>query len=353
MAPRSKHPVEGTLIRVHYDAGWGNRITLRGSKSPLAWSVGESATWSEGHVWTYLWPRSSGKLELKPLLNDRDWSVGGNYRLQAGSPVDIYPFFTPGAGTLEKKHDFHSPQLNNSRTLILSLPPSYAENPLKRYPVLYMHDGQNCFEDSTSFTGVSWGVDRTRESLVAQGLMDEVIIVGVSNMGPQRAYEYTAGPRSQRFGGAELYGRFLVETVKPWVDRHYRTLPGREDTALMGSSLGGLISFYLGTRYPHVFSKVACLSSAFGWNSVDLVNEVYSWREPLPVKFYIDAGTNRDPWIPTQRMKEALQSKGYVQGEGMYHYEDKGGRHTEASWAARVHRPLRYLFPWQSASSPR
>jgi predicted alpha/beta superfamily hydrolase len=121
----------------------------------------------------------------------------------------------------------------------------------------------------------------------------------------------------------------------------------------MGSSLGGLISFYLGTRHPDVFSKVACLSSTFGWSGVDLVSEVEAWKQPVPVKFYIDAGTNRDPRTPTQRMKQALEAKGYVQGEGMYHHEEKGGRHTEASWAARVHLPLRYLFPWQSASSPR
>ncbi|HYI01129.1 alpha/beta hydrolase [Hyalangium sp.] len=353
MAPRSRPAVEGTPIRVHYDAGWGNHLTLRGNKPPFDWSTGVPAIGAEGNVWTFVWPRSSGVLQLKPLLNDRGWSIGGNYRLEAGAPVDIYPFFSPVGGTLHKVHDFHSPQLDNSRTLIISLPPSYAENPLKRYPVLYMHDGQNVFEDATSFTGVSWGVDRTRDSLVVQGLMDEIIVVGISNMGTRRGYEYTAGPASERGGGADSYGRFLVETVKPWVDRQYRTLPGREDTALMGSSLGGLISFYLGTRYPHVFSKVACLSSAFGWNGVDLVSEVERWREPLAVKFYIDAGTHRDPRIPTLRMKEALEAQGYVQGEGMYHYEDKGGRHTEASWAARVHRPLRYLFPWQSASSPR
>ena len=343
----------GTVIRVHYDAGWGQRITLRGSAPPLFWSTGQEATWSQGHIWTYVWPETSGVLEFKPLLNDRTWSVGGNYRVQGGSTVDIFPSFGGQPSPLHKEHDFHSPQLRNRRSLIVSLPPSYAENPLRRYPVLYMHDGQNVFEDSTSFSGVAWRVDQTSRALAAQGLMDELIIVGVSNAGSARIYEYTPGSASDRGGGADLYGRFLVDTVKPWVDARYRTLTGPEDTALMGSSLGGLISFYLGMRHPEVFSKVACLSSAFGWNGLDLVEEARTTRERLPAKCYLDAGTNRDPITPTRRMRQALEERGYVHGEHLYYHEDKGGRHTEASWAARVHLPLRFLFPWQSASSHR
>lgn len=338
-----------SVIRVHYDAGFGRRITLRGSKQPLSWDAGLEATWTPGNVWTYVWPKARGVLEFKPLLDDTTWSVGGNYRLRAGSSVDVYPFFGPPVGTLEKEHEFHSPQLGNRRTLIIALPPSYAENPLKRYPVLYMHDGQNAFEDSTSFTGVSWGADRTSHSLVAQGLMEEIIIVGVSNTGQRRVYEYTPGPDTGRTGGSDLYGRFLIDTVKPWIDGRYRTLPGREHTALMGSSLGGLVSFYLGRRYHPVFSKVACLSSSFMWNGLDLVRQVETSPERVPVKFYIDAGTNRDPLKPTQLMKEALRARGYVHGEDMYYYEHKGGQHHESSWAARVHIPLSYLFPWESS----
>ncbi|WP_224369465.1 alpha/beta hydrolase [Hyalangium versicolor] len=337
-----------SIIRIHYDAGWGRRITVRGSTSPLTWSTGQDAQGVQEHVWTYVWRKSARRLEFKPLLDDHGWSVGGNYRFQEGSTVDVFPFFGPPVGTLRKEHDFYSPQLDNRRTLVISLPPSYEENRQKRYPVLYMHDGQNAFEDSASFAGVSWGADRTSHSLVTQGLMDEVIIVGVYNVGPSRLFEYTPGHPNGRTGGADLYGRFLVETVKPWVDSHFRTLPGREDTALMGSSLGGLVSFYLGMRYPGVFSKVACLSSSFMWNGMDLVRQMEAAPEKVPVKFYIDAGTNRDPLTPTKHMRDVLKARGYEQGKDLYYYEDKGGRHHEASWAARVHIPLRYLFPWQS-----
>jgi predicted alpha/beta superfamily hydrolase len=345
--PKRRAPQRTSLIRVHYDAGWGHRITLRGSKAPLSWHAGREATWTEGNVWNYLWTGSSGVLQFKPLLDDTAWAVGGNYRLEAGSTVEVYPFFGAPVGSLDKVHGFHSPQLGNQRTLVISLPPSYSENPLKRYPVLYMHDGQNAFEDATSFAGVSWGADRTAHSLAARGLMEEVIIVGVSNSGPGRVFEYTPGPPSGRTGGADLYGSFLADTVKPWVDGRYRTLPGREDTALMGSSLGGLVSFYLGMSRPDVFSKVACLSSSFMWNGMDLIRRIETSPHKAPVKFYIDAGTTRDPLMPTQRMKQALESRGYVQGEDLGYYEHKGGRHHESSWAARVHRPLKYLFPWQ------
>ena len=191
---RRRQPQGTSVIRIHYDTGWGRRITLRGSKRPFSWSTGVEATWTEGHIWTYVWPRSSGVLRFKPLIEDTAWSLGGDYRLQAGSTLDLYPSFGRATGTLHKVHDFHSPQLGNSRTLIISLPPSYAENPLKRYPVLYMHDGQNAFEDSTSFAGVSWRVDQTSHSLAARGLMDEIIVVGVSNTGAGASTSTPPGP---------------------------------------------------------------------------------------------------------------------------------------------------------------
>jgi predicted alpha/beta superfamily hydrolase len=334
------------ILRIHYDTGFGHRLTLRGSEPPLSWGQGVEATWQQGNVWTYTWPGDSGELEFKPVLDDLAWSTGANYRVRAGSSVDVYPFFGPPAGSLHKVHDFYSSQLGNHRMLSVYLPPSYGENALKRYPVLYMHDGQNVFEDSTSFGGVSWRVDQACNALVAQGLMEESIVVGVANTGPGRMYEYVPGdPSSGRGGGADQYARFLIETVKPWVDATYRTRPGREDTALMGSSLGGLISVYLGLRYPGVFSKVASLSAGYSWNGVDLVREVETMPERVPVRFYVDAGTGRDPLSATQRMRDALQSRGYVQGEDMYYFAHEGGQHNEASWAARVHIPLRYLFP--------
>jgi predicted alpha/beta superfamily hydrolase len=351
LVPVAFGTADAATIRVHYDVGWGNRITLRGSKAPFSWSTGVNATWTTGNVWTYTWPDSVGDVELKPLVNDQTWSVGANYRVAAGTTVNIYPFFQSRAGTLVKVHNFNSPQLGNSRTLRIYLPPSYSQNPLKRYPVLYMHDGQNLFEAATAFGGIEWRVDETADHLMNTGQMDESIVVGIDNTGANRIYEYTpCCDPTYGGGGANLYERFILETVKPYVDQSYRTLPGNRNTAVMGSSLGGLVSFYIGRRHPEVFSKLAALSSSFWWNNQMLPVEVEISTIKVPVSFYIDAGTNNDGLTDTTRMRNALVVDGHVQGADLYYYVAQGAGHNESSWAARLHIPLTYLFPWQSTA---
>jgi predicted alpha/beta superfamily hydrolase len=338
-----------TTIRVIYDVGYGNRITLRGDKTPFNWNTGVNATWTTGNVWTYQWADSVGDVQLKPLINDATWSVGANYVVKAGTTVSIYPFFQSRGGTLVKVNNFSSPQLGNTRTLRIFLPPSYSLNPLKRYPVLYMHDGQNLFETSTAFGGVEWQVDETINSLVNQGQMDEVIVVGVDNAGGNRIYEYTPCCDPQYGGGgADVYERFLLDTLKPYVDQNYRTLTASKYTALMGSSLGGLVSTYIGRRQAAKFGKVAGLSSSFWWNNqmLPIAQEVATGK--VAVNFYIDAGTSSDGLAETTRMRDAFAADGYVQGKDLYYYVAQGAGHNEASWAARLNIPLTYLFPWQS-----
>jgi predicted alpha/beta superfamily hydrolase len=338
-----------TTVRVHYDVGWGNRITIRGSKAPLSWTTGTNATWTAGNAWTLSWADSAGDLQIKPLKNDSTWSTGANYTIKAGTTVDIYPFFGAAAGTLKKIQNFYSPQLGNSRTLVLYLPPSYYENTLKRYPVLYAHDGQNLFEAATAFGGTEWRMDETANTLIGQGLMDEVIIVGVHNAGANRIYEY--GPccdATYGGGGADDYLAFLASTVKPYIDANYRTLPARANTATLGSSMGGLVSTCAGRRRSDVFSKVAGLSSSFWWNDEALTREVIADTGKRPVKFYVDAGTVNDGLAQTTAMRDALAADGHVQGVDLDYYVAQGAGHNEASWAARVDRPLKFLFGWQS-----
>ncbi len=340
---------EATTVRVHYDVGWGNRIALRGNKAPFSWSTGVNATWTTGNAWTYTWSNSVGDVELKPLINDATWSIGANYKVKAGTTVDIYPFFQARGGTLVKINNFSSPQLGNTRTLRIHLPPSYGQNTLKSYPVLYAHDGQNLFEASTAFGGVEWKVDETINSLVNSGQMDEIIVVGIDNAGANRIYEYTPCCDPQYGGGgANVYERFILETVKPYIDQNYRTLPSNKNTALMGSSLGGLVSFYMGRRQPAVFSKLAALSSSFWWNNQMLPKEVEAATTKVAMNPYIDAGTNNDGLTDTTRMRDALVADGHQQGKDLYYYVAQGAGHNEASWAARLHIPLTYLFPWQS-----
>jgi predicted alpha/beta superfamily hydrolase len=341
---------EATTVRVHYDTGFGNRIAIRGSAAPLSWTAGKDATWTTGNVWVYSWADSAGDLDVKPLVNDARWSTGGNYRVRAGTTTDVYPFFGASAGSLVQVTGFASPQLGNSRTLVIYRPPSYSENPLKRYPVIYMHDGQNLFDAATSSFGTEWQVDETINSAVAAGRMDEVIVVGVYNT-PNRIWEYTpccdAGFGG---GGADTYERFLIDTVKPFIDQSFRTLPGTETTAIMGSSLGGLLSFYIARRNPAVFSKAGCMSSSFWWNNQALTIQVEQSTAHVPVRFYLDAGTSSDGLPETTRMDSALLADGYVQGSSVDFFVAQGGSHNEASWAARVAIPLTWMFPWQTTA---
>jgi predicted alpha/beta superfamily hydrolase len=339
-----------TTLRVHYDTGFGNKISIRGSAPPLSWNQGQDATWTTGNVWTYAWPTAAGDLDVKPLVNDSAWSTGGNYHVKAGATVDIFPFFGPSVGSFSQIDNFFSPELNNSRTLLVYLPPSYNENSAKHYPVLYMHDGQNLFNAATSAFGTEWQVDENINRLVGTGAMDEVIVVGIYN-NANRIWEYTpCCDPDDGGGGADTYTKFVIDTVKPYVDQHFRTLPGRDTTAVMGSSLGGLLSFQMARNNPTVFSKAGCLSSSFWWDNDLLPSEVEQSTTHVPVRFYIDAGTNNDGLADTQRMDTALVADGYVQGTDLDFVIAQGGSHNEASWAARVAIPLAWLFPWQSTA---
>ncbi|TFW34807.1 alpha/beta hydrolase [Massilia horti] len=330
-----------TTVRVHYDAGKGS-IAILGDKAPMSWSKGVTATRLEGtNIWTYSWLDELGDIAIKPALGDKV-SVGGVYKLAAGSTVDIYPFFGAPFGKLKIVPDFESPQLQNKRSLRIYLPASYEENMAKRYPVLYMHDGQNLFDARTAAYGVEWRVDETVNQLVAMGQMDEVIVVGIDNT-PERISEYTPCC-DPKYGGGKLdrYDAFIIETVKPYIDKTLRTLPGKEHTAIMGSSLGGIASVYIAQRHPGVFSKAGGVSSSFWWNKRQLVAK----PPHVPVKFYLDAGTRNDALEDTLLMRDAMLAQGYRENEDLMFFKAEGASHNEASWATRLDKPLTWFFPW-------
>jgi predicted alpha/beta superfamily hydrolase len=332
-----------TTVRVHYDAGKPG-ITIRADKGPMSWSTGVPAKPAADGVWTYSWPDELGEVAMKPALGSDKVSTGGVYRLAAGSTTDIYPFFGAPFGKVRIVPDFASPQLHNSRSLRIYLPPSYDENSAKRYPVLYMHDGQNLFDAKTASFGVEWGIDETANRLIASGVMDEVIVVGIDNT-PERIPEYTPCC-DPKYGGGKLdaYQAFIVDTVKPWVDKTLRTLPGRDTTAIMGSSLGGIASVYIAEQHPELFSKAGGVSSSFWWNNGLLIAK----PAHVPVKFYLDAGTNNDGLEDSTKMRDAMLAQGYRANEDLYFYTAQGGSHNETSWAARVDKPLAWFFPWGS-----
>jgi predicted alpha/beta superfamily hydrolase len=171
---------------------------------------------------------------------------------------------TPPIATDLRKHPgFQSQVLSEPRDLIVYVPPGYDTDVNQRYPVLYLHDGQNLFDGATAFVpGQDWRVDDTAQELVIARVIEPLIIVGVYNTGEHRVDEYTpTRDRNQGAGGeAGLYGRMLTEELKPFIDRTYRTLPDPVNTGLGGSSLGGLATLYLGLQHPDVFGKLAVLS---------------------------------------------------------------------------------------------
>jgi predicted alpha/beta superfamily hydrolase len=340
-------PLHAATVRIHYDTGWGNSISIRGSAAPLSWSSGAAATWSSGNVWVWNGPSSMGAFEIKPLVNDRTWSTGGNYRVPSGDAVvDIYPFFGPSVGRVEKVPGFWSPQLGNARALLIYLPPSYNENRAKHYPVVYMHDGQNLFDARTAFGGVEWQVDETMNRLVGEGRVREAIVVGVENTA-RRIDEYTPS-RDPGYGGGEgdVYLDFLVQDIMPWVEARYRTLSGPRHRVVMGSSLGGLISCYAAWTRSGDFGAAGCLSSSFWWNEQLFTRQVEAATGKAPVRFYVDSGGQNDGAPATARMRDALEADGHEHGVDLWHWYEPSHGHNEAAWAARLHRPLEALLPF-------
>ncbi|WP_428261847.1 alpha/beta hydrolase [Haliangium sp.] len=336
-------------IHVHYDTGFGNFISVRGSGAGLSWSQGSGATWTAGNDWVLTTPASSGGFEFKPLFNDSQWSVGANYVVPSGdSVVHVYPFFGPAQGSLHTISGFFSQNMQDSRDITIYLPPSYTENAAKQYPVLYMHDGQNLFHDSEAFGGVAWEVDDTIDSLIAQGRMREVIVVAVDN-DADRISEYTPVPDPDYGGGnGESYLDFLQFELKPFIEANYRVLTGPANTLIGGSSLGGLISFWAAWTRPQVFGTAVCMSSSFWWNDRFLIDTVAGHTgAKVPVVLYIDAGGQNDGATNTADMRDTLESKGYVHGADLFHWFEPSGAHNEASWEARFYVPMERVLPFQ------
>ena len=268
---------------------------------------------------------------------------------------------TPAAGPsparprtdLRKHENFHSEFLEHDRTLIVYLPPGY-ESSESHYPVLYMHDGQNLFDPATAFAGNEWRADETAEDLINAGEVEPLIIVGIYNTGEHRIEEYTPS-RDRKLGGghADWYGRMLVEEIKPFIERNYRTLQGPDNTGLGGSSLGGLLSLYLGIIHPRIFGKLAVLSPSVWWNNRAILKLIARLKAKPELKIWLDMGTCEGGMSleDTERLRDVLESRGFREDKDLKYSEIEGAVHNESAWAERVGPMLKYLFPAKSAAS--
>ena len=256
--------------------------------------------------------------------------------------------------------DFESEHLGPTRHVEIWLPPEYDENPAVRYPVLYMSDGQSLFDPRISASGVDWGVDEAVVRLVEQGVIPPIVVVGAWSS-VDRGREYSP------WHGAPDYARFLKEELMPRVDAEFRTLTGPENTAVMGSSMGGLLSYYLVTFHPDAFGACGCESTHFPLSEAVVaeyfeefdtpddpdetpyvVRDIESGLQVPPgARYYFDYGTEGldAEYGPThEAVRQWLLGQGLVEGEDFVVREYEGADHNEAAWRARIDDPLTFMF---------
>lgn len=244
-------------------------------------------------------------------------------------------------GTVRYHRGLRTNDLPNARDVIVWLPPSYEREKTKRYPVLYMHDGQNIIDPTTSFGGFDWRIDEVVDSLVKKNRIEEIIVVGIYNTKDREA-EYS----DTKLGKA--YVKFVIHTLKPLIDSTYRTKREPKYTGVMGSSMGGLISFLFAWWHPEVFSKAGCLSSAFLVDSNKILRDVKVYPGPKKsICVYLDNGSvgvesRLKPGY--DEMIALLKEKGYTEGIDFKDFYDEGAEHNERTWARRVWRPLVFMF---------
>lgn len=445
-------------MRESIQNGWFDptteQIGIRGDQAPLSWAMTQFAA-DENRDGVYehtLTFDRKGKSEIRIAYkfkaegNDNPnggWETDGNrgILLKGENRVIERAFNATGealppsfSGNIVSHPNFPSRSLV-ARDLFVYLPPDYGDNPQKRYPVLYMHDGRNAFD--SSIIGQEWGTDEAAESLIRSGKMASAIIVGVQNT-PQRIYEYTpdalniermtlqkqgaissandvsayqgiyrapqgegdltvtieggsvwfrtsagdafphkgelegngrfgiAGlPTKVQFnrsgngevrscvvenlqvgGGGALYGKFLVEEVKPLIDRTYRTKPDSRNTFVGGSSLGGLISMSLGVSYPNIFGGLLVVSPSVWWNNQSILKKVREMPRKPRQKIWLDMGTSEGTSMVNgaEALKRVLLDKGWRENRDFVFRLVEGAGHNEVAWAARMPDMLLFLF---------
>ncbi len=257
-------------------------------------------------------------------------------------------------GNIQEHAQFVSRILRNRRDVLVYLPTGYRRSPRQRYPVLYLHDGQNVFDAATSFAGVEWGADESAQRLTRQRLMEPIVIVAIANTGEDRIHEYaptrgvidSSAKRKRRSRGRlRRYGRFLTEELKPFIDREYRTKPEAEFTGLGGSSLGGLATLVLGLWFSQIFHRLAVMSPSIWWDDCAIFRILDAVEEKLPLKIWLDTGTREPGWERASLLRDRLVQKGWRLYDDLQYTEVEGADHSEGAWGARFEAVLRFLYP--------
>lgn len=324
-------------LQVRYPAGHG-RIVLR---TELDWDKDVEPIEVRDGGTTSLFALEAKRpfLYVKPCLRDAKgdlhWAQETNKLVVMTGPGQraVYPnFFSSPQGRFTDLIERPSAILGRSHKVRVYIPPGYDENTLKHYPVLYMQDGTNLFFPEEAFLGRTWGVSQSLDLLDKMHVIEGTLVVGIHAQ--DRMEEYTKP-------GYESYGRSVVEEVCPVIAAKARTLGVPEATCVIGSSLGGVVSFYMSWQWPEVFGNAACLSSTFCFKD-DLLERVLT--EPRRrVNYYLDSGWPEDNSETTAAMAVALAQRGWVYGQDLLHLAFPLEGHNEQAWGKRLHLPLQFF----------
>jgi predicted alpha/beta superfamily hydrolase len=339
-----------TIIEVVYPRERGT-IGLRGSASPLSWTETTPPTATLGDRSVFELAIPDGEMVDIKIVRGNDWAHGRNYTLHAGDHLHLRPSFE--RTTCRLMPPVVLPASASSpwplRYQVL-LPPSYDEQSSRHYPVLYAQDGQALWSSSSDPFGI-WALDTVMDQLLELAVMSELIVVGIDTS--QARMERLGPGRDRTYGGgrAAEHLEAMTSVLKPRIDAELRTRADRESTALIGSSLGGLFSFYAAWNRPEVFGKAICLSSSFWWANRRMIRDAAMAPSPRPT-IYLDSGVALNPDAPSQdgfqhtrSMQRALLRAGYVNGDDLHSLAFPGQSHSTAAWSARVAIPLQLLFP--------
>jgi predicted alpha/beta superfamily hydrolase len=316
----------------------------------LAWNLDHSRQDNNAKVKTGLMSRNK--------TEKANAAESGHSHAEQGVQPSTDPAPLPASSPLAPQHprlrlhpQFKSSHLPDPRDIILYLPPCYEQNPNRHYPVLFLQDGQNLFDGRTSFVpGRTWQVHEHADAAIEAGEVEPLIIVGIYNTGTRRLAEYTPEPDPKLAGGEAVeYGLMLTEDLMPWLAHHYRILTDREHTGIGGSSLGALLSLFLGLHMPTRFGKLAVFSPSVWWNKKSILSHLNEhapqiWDRP---RLWLDIGDHEGykALHDAEQLARRLRANGWKQGSTLHFERIHGGTHDEASWAQRVRPMLRFLFP--------
>ncbi len=276
---------------------------------------------------------------FKPCLLGTDgvadaWSVGSDYIAPLPEDRLIYPSFESSPhGTILDRRDLAAED-GESYGFRIYLPPGYEENTTKRYPVCFMHDGHNLFFPEEAFAGQTWEVQKTLELLDKMNSIEACIVVALY---PNDRFKDYTEP------GCARYAEFITGRLLPYLESEFRALDGPEHRLVMGSSLGGLVSFYLAWHHGDVFGRAACMSSTFGYDN-NLLERVRSAEQNPAIKVYLDSGWPGDNFAETQAMAHIMLSKGFELGRDLHYLAVPEAEHNESAWAQRLHLPFQFLL---------